>query len=136
MSQSRSIKSPTQLWVKPKALSNWLRQFGWAFIGLVFGAIAVQAAAPTIAAIPDQTVVIDRPTDAYHLTVADAETPELSLVLRGLSSNTNLVPTNNIFFGVAFNTWYLTVTPKLGQTGSIRLQPVCSNQCDSNSRSG
>ncbi|MEY4385611.1 MAG: hypothetical protein RLY20_894, partial [Verrucomicrobiota bacterium] len=128
MSQSRSIKSPTQLWVKPKALSNWLRQFGWAFIGLVFGAIAVQAAAPTIAAIPDQTVVIDRPTDAYHLTVADAETPELSLVLRGLSSNTNLVPTNNIFFGVAFNTWYLTVTPKLGQTGTSTISIIVRDQ--------
>src|ERR1035441_9070244 len=33
-------------------------------------------AAPTIGAIPDQTVLIDDPTDFYHLTVSDAETPD------------------------------------------------------------
>ena len=54
------------------------------------GANFAQAAPPTIAAIANQTVVIDRPTDAYHLTVSDSVTPELSLQLRGLSSNTAL----------------------------------------------
>ena len=105
---------------------NRLSIAGWfVFIIACLGCeLVANAAPPTIGAITNQTVVIDRPTDAYHLTVSDAETTELGLQLRGLSSNTNLVPTSNIFFGVAFSTWYLTVTPAFGQTGTNTISVI------------
>ena len=93
------------------------------FIGMGF-VLGAAAAPPTLAAISNLTVVIDRPTDAIQLYVADAETAELSLLLRGVSSNTNLVTTDNIFFGVAFNTWFLTVTPTFGQTGACNISVI------------
>lgn len=93
------------------------------FIGMGF-VLRAAAAPPTLAAISNLTVVIDRPTDAIQLYVADAETAELSLLLRGVSSNTNLVTTDNIFFGVAFNTWFLTVTPTFGQTGACNISVI------------
>ena len=97
-------------------------------LALPCAVLGAHAAAPTIGVISNRTVLIDEPTDAYHLVVADVETAELSLVLRGESSNTSLVPTNNIFFGVAFNTWYLTVTPAVGQTGTNTISVIVRDQ--------
>ena len=105
--------------MKIKHFFRWL-----VLVAFQCAVLCAHAAAPTIGTISNQTVVIDRPTDAIHLTVADAETAELSLILRGLSSNTNIVTTNNIFFGVAFNTWYLTVTPTFGQTGTSTISII------------
>jgi hypothetical protein len=71
--------------------------------------------APTIEGIPDQTVIEDQPTIAYQLAVSDAETPALSLQLSGTSSDTNVVPNENIFLGSAGTNLFFTVTPAFGR---------------------
>ena len=104
--------------------------FGW--LGVVCACLGVtlsaHAAGPVFnSAIPNRTVLIDEPTDANLLNVTDADTPKLNLVYRGLSSNTNLVTTNNIFFGVAVGEWYVTVTPQFGQTGTNTITVIVTD---------
>ena len=55
--------------------------------------------APTISSIADQTINEDTSTGPLSFTIGDAETSAASLVLSRASSNTTLVPTNNIVFG-------------------------------------
>ncbi len=86
---------------------------------------------PTIDTIPDQIVVEDQPTYAYQLAVTDPETDVLDLQLSGASSDTTLVPPENIFFGAAGGHWYLTVTPAFGLTGSATITVTVSDGTNS-----
>src|SRR4051812_40012264 len=108
--------------------------------GLAFGAFGLTAGAangvPTIGAIPNHTVFEDEPTDAIQLTLADAETSELNLQLSGTTSDSNVVPPENIFFGTAGGHWYITVTPKFGlSSGSATITVTVSDGTDSASTS-
>src|SRR6185436_3426231 len=51
---------------------------------------------PTISSIADKTINEDTGTGALAFTIGDAETPVGSLTLSKASSNTGLVPLNNI----------------------------------------
>ena len=58
------------------------------------------------------------PTAAVPFTVGDVETPAESLRLVGRSSNTNLVPNENIVFSGASRDRTVTVTPAGSQSGT------------------
>ncbi len=77
--------------------------------------------APTIGAMANQTVYLDQPTLAIALPINDAETPRVNLMMTGASSDTNLVPVQNIFFGTFAPNQYITVTPALGQLGTATI---------------
>jgi len=59
--------------------------------------------APTITAIPDQTIATNSSTAALPFTIGDAETPANNLTVRATSSAPTLIPTNNIVFGGSGN---------------------------------
>src|SRR5207244_2481037 len=56
---------------------------------------------PTISHLADQVTIENTPTAEVPFTVGDVETPAASLRLDGGSSNTNLVPNENIVFSGA-----------------------------------
>jgi hypothetical protein len=84
--------------------------------------VQIQAnAAPTISAIPNQTIVRNTATAALPFTVGDAEMPAASLVVSGSSGNQVLVPNANIVFGGAGANRTVTVTPAPNQTGAATI---------------
>jgi hypothetical protein len=76
---------------------------------------------PTISDIPDQVTKAGTPAGPVALTVGDLETPVEDLTLTGTSSNTALVPVENIVFGGSGANRTLTITPAAGQTGAATL---------------
>ncbi len=106
----------------------------WSVVACCAGFVFTVGAAnspPTIGPIPDQTVVEDQPTHAYQLALDDLETPVPNLQLSRASSDTTLVPAENIFFGGAAGHWYVTVTPAFGRTGSATITVTVSDGTDS-----
>ncbi|MEY4385506.1 MAG: hypothetical protein RLY20_789 [Verrucomicrobiota bacterium] len=93
----------------------------------LFPAFGVRAAAPTIAPIPDYTVLVDHPA-LVLLTVNDADTPITSLSLTLTTSNPALVDTNKDVLVRWFadgggspdlpTSWYATIAPRFGLTGT------------------
>ena len=87
-------------------------------------ALCAHAAAPTIAAIPDQTVYVDHPA-LVELMISDAATPTNLLSLKFSAYNPALIDTNkDVLFrwftdgGPSFiPRWYITIAPTFGQTG-------------------
>ena len=98
-------------------------------LAVVCGSEAASAAnqPPTIGPIADQVVVVDQPTHALHLTLNDPETTALDLVMSAASSDTNVVPVENVFFGIFAPNQYVTVTPAFGQTGSSTITLTVSD---------
>lgn len=82
---------------------------------------------PTISSITNQTVNEAVPTAALPFTVSDDLTPPASLVVKGSSSNTNLVPNANIILGGSGANRTLTVSPVASQTGTTTIQLVASD---------
>ena len=76
---------------------------------------------PTITGIADKTINEDRFTAAISFTVGDAETAATSLMLSRSSSNTRLVPANNIVFGGSGTNRTVRVTPAANQSGSATI---------------
>ena len=76
---------------------------------------------PTISAIANQVINEDTATAALAFTVGDAQTAAGSLTLGQGSSNTTLVPTNNIVFGGSGASRTVTVTPATNQNGSATI---------------
>jgi len=74
--------------------------------------------APTISNITDRTINESSATPAIAFTVGDQETSATSLTVTGTSSNTGLVPNNNVVFGGAGANRTVTVTPTSGAFGS------------------
>src|SRR5439155_608295 len=66
---------------------------------------------PTISSVPDQTTDEDPPTPALRFTIRDVETPADSLIVSGRSSNPDLVPDSNIFFGGSGSNRTVTLRP-------------------------
>ncbi len=91
---------------------------GWSLMVLTAGAVNQS---PTISDIGNQATTTNVPTAAIPFTIGDAETPAASLTLGRASSNTTLVPTNNIVFGGSGANRTVTVTPAAGQTGTATI---------------
>ncbi len=97
---------------------------GWS---LTITTVTTGSQAPTISDIADQVTTVNTPTAAIPFTVNDADTPAATLALSGNSSNTNLVPTNNIVFGGSGANRTVTVSPAAGQTGSATITVTVSD---------
>ena len=67
---------------------------------------------PTISDIADQATSEDVPTPAIAFTVGDAETPAASLTVSASSSNTTLVPNENIVFSGSGANRTVAITPR------------------------
>jgi subtilisin-like proprotein convertase family protein len=76
---------------------------------------------PTISSIGDQTINEDSGTGALSFTIGDAETAAASLTLGKASSNTGLVPLNNIVFGGSGPDRTVTVTPVANGNGTATI---------------
>jgi uncharacterized lipoprotein YddW (UPF0748 family) len=84
-------------------------------------------APPTISDIADQTTNEDVPTSAIAFTVGDVETPAASLTLSASSSNTALVPNENILFNGSGADRTLIITPALNQSGTTTITVTVSD---------
>lgn len=78
---------------------------------------AASSNAPTISAIDDVTTSASTATEALEFTVGDLQTPAASLTLSASSSNTTLVPNQNVTFGGSGANRTVTVTPAADQAG-------------------
>mgnify|MGYP003671041916 CR=1 FL=1 len=72
---------------------------------------------PTITGIADIVINEDTSTSARAFTIGDVETSATSLTVTGTSSDTNLVPIENIVFGGSGSNRNVTVTPAPNQFG-------------------
>ncbi len=79
--------------------------------------VSAENDAPTISDIADQTTRVGVPLGPIVFTVADEETPANALLLSAGSSNTALVPADNILFGGAGITRTVNITPTPGLVG-------------------
>ena len=73
--------------------------------------------APTISDISDLSVNKNNSTGAISFTVGDIDTSSLALTVSATSSNTTLVPNNNIILGGSGTNRTLTITPIAGKFG-------------------
>ena len=89
--------------------------------------------APTITAIPDQSVTVGTSLAPLALVVGDAETAVGSLTLSGTSSNVTLVPVSALVFGGSGANRTLTITPVAGQTGHATITAAVSDGTTSTS---
>jgi uncharacterized repeat protein (TIGR01451 family) len=82
--------------------------------------LAVYAAndLPVIASIADQTTTANTPTRRIAVSVSDTETPAENVLLVGSSSNTRLVPDENLVFGGTGSHRTLAITPAQNQSGT------------------
>ncbi len=83
--------------------------------------------APTLTTIPNQTLRPNTATAALAITVADVETAVALLTLSGSSSNTTLVPNENLLFGGFGANRTITVTPAANQTGTATITVTVSD---------
>lgn len=94
-------------------------------------AVYAQNAPPTIANIGDQSTYEDQPTELVSVLIGDVDTPGIDLTLSATSSNTNLVPVQNIFFYdydfANHTSRSLSVVPAFGQTGTSTLSVIVSD---------
>jgi len=91
---------------------------GW-FITITTGTGA--NAPPTISAIADQITTEDTPTSAIPFTISDPDTTLATLTLKRDSSNSVLIPTNNIVFGGSGSNRTVTITPAPNQSGTATI---------------
>jgi len=79
---------------------------------------------PTISAIADQTTAEDTASPLLQFTVTDNDPPQGNVVLTATSSNTGLVPNNNIFVGASGNLRTMTLIPAANQSGATIITVV------------
>ncbi len=77
-------------------------------------------APPTISSFPDYQTPTSTPI-TIPFTISDAETPANSLLLGFGSSNTTLVPLQNVSFGGNGSNRTITITPVTGNTGATTM---------------
>jgi hypothetical protein len=82
---------------------------------------------PVISAIPDQIVLQGEGVGALPLTIYDQETPAAGLIVRALSSNTNLVPVSNIRLEGTGTNRTITVLPHLNLVGTATVSVVVND---------
>jgi len=76
---------------------------------------------PTISDINDQIAIENTPTDAINFTISDSETLTEDLILTGISSNSTLVPNENIVLeGTGVNRT-ITITPAPDEVGTTTI---------------
>ena len=83
--------------------------------------------APTISALPPQTIPEDTSTGAVAFTVGDAESAAGALTVSGGTSNAALVPVGNIVLGGTGATRSVTVTPAANQSGTATITVTVSD---------
>jgi len=83
--------------------------------------------APTISDIADTDTDEETATPAIAFTVGDIDDAPASLTLSGGSSNTAIVPVENIVFGGSGANRTVTVTPLLDQTGDVDITVTVSD---------
>ncbi|KPA14963.1 hypothetical protein MHK_004830, partial [Candidatus Magnetomorum sp. HK-1] len=74
--------------------------------------------APSISSIIDQTTSEDITISSIDFTVSDIETAGCDHAINIDSSDTNLVPIENITYSCSADVFYLTITPATSQSGS------------------
>ncbi|MBF0452311.1 MAG: tandem-95 repeat protein, partial [Candidatus Magnetomorum sp.] len=72
---------------------------------------------PLISTISDQTTIEDFAVGSISLTVADIEDAPCSMDITITSSDTVLIPNDNISYTCTSNTYWLTITPAADQNG-------------------
>jgi List-Bact-rpt repeat protein/fibronectin type III domain protein len=77
--------------------------------------------APTITAIPNQTIAQDSSSAAIPFTVGDVETAAASLTVSAASSNPGVVPVSGIAFGGSGANRTVTITPAAGKSGTANI---------------
>ena len=82
---------------------------------------------PTISAIADQTVGLNKATAAISFTVGDAENSAASLTVSATSGNTALVPNGNIVLAGSGANRTVKVTPSTGQSGNALITVTVSD---------
>ena len=83
--------------------------------------------APQIGSITDQLQYGSAVIEALELTATDIETATCSLGMSVVSSNSVLMPTSNIAYTCASNSFYFTLTPVTGQSGSSTITIVVTD---------
>jgi hypothetical protein len=87
-------------------------------VGSTFADVAGPNAPPSISSISSFNLPANTSSGPIAFTVGDLETPVASLTLSSTSTNTTLLPTNNIIFGGSGANRTVTITPVLGQEGT------------------
>ena len=94
-------------------------------------AMYAQDTPPTIGDIGDQSTFEDQPTELVPVLIGDVDTPGIDLTLSATSSDTNLVPVQNIFFYdydyVNYTSRSISVVPAFGQTGACTISIIVSD---------
>ena len=86
---------------------------------------------PTVSSISDQTIVEDATSDSIAFTIGDSETLAKDLTVSVASSETTLVPVDNIVVGGTTENRTVTVTPVENQSGSSTITITVSDGEDS-----
>ncbi|HEX5220637.1 MAG TPA: Ig-like domain-containing protein [Verrucomicrobiae bacterium] len=77
--------------------------------------------APTITAIPNQTIVTSGSSGPIPFTISDVETPAASLSVTASSTSPSLLPVANIVLAGSSSNRLVTLTPVAGQTGTANV---------------
>ncbi|HEU0012010.1 MAG TPA: tandem-95 repeat protein [Verrucomicrobiae bacterium] len=79
---------------------------------------------PAVSDIPDQEILEDTSTGLLELTVEDAESPPELILLRGVSSDTNIVAASGIIFDGTGSNRHVRVTPLPNAFGLVTISVV------------
>ncbi len=90
--------------------------------------MGILSAPPTISAIADRSIAVNGTTGVIPFTISSSGT-----AVTGHSSNTSLVPANNIVFGGSGTARNVTVTPLAGQSGTTAITVTVVNGTDATS---
>jgi hypothetical protein len=83
--------------------------------------------APTITDLSNQLANEDTIVGPLAFSIGDAETPPASLIVTPISSNTNLVPAQNMIIGGAGANRTITIIPSPNQSGSATITVVITD---------
>ena len=96
-------------------------------VGSTFADVAGPNAPPSISSIGSLNLPANGSSGPLAFTVGDLETPVGLLTLSSTSTNTTLLPTNNIVFGGSGASRTVTITPASGQEGISRVGIVVTD---------
>lgn len=91
--------------------------------------------APTISAVPAQTIPVDGMTGALAFTVGDVETAAASLTVSATSGNTTLVPAAGVTLGGSNSSRTVVIKPAAGASGSATITLTVSDGTSSRTTS-
>jgi len=87
-------------------------------VGSTFADVAGANGPPSVSSINSFNLPANGSSGLIAFTIGDIETPVGSLTLSSTSTNTTLLPTNNIVFGGSGSSRTVTITPVPGQEGT------------------